>query len=123
MADDFYGKKIFDVIGLNKGSDEVRIIFEDGSYFFMTHFQDCCEYVRIYDIDQDLDIIGAEWRGYEESSCSGDENDWGSSTWTFYRLYTSNGVVWIRWLGESNGYYSEGVSCGYLEKGDSPEWW
>lgn len=48
-------------------------------------------------------------------------DEWDSHTWTFYRFVTMLGTVTVRWLGESNGYYSESVdfvmrpACGHTD--------
>lgn len=126
MQCEHFGKIITEVSGLDVGSDKVIITLDDGTIFWMEHFQDCCESVSINDIDGDFrgDMIGAQWFGYTERSESGECGAYGdSSTWTFYTLNTSRGYTWIRWLGESNGYYSEGVSHGYTKAGESRNRW
>ena len=91
--------------------DNERLVFtvEDGSVYELTHYQDCCEDVRIEDITGDFSyLVGSPITMADESSNSEYEN-FVSRTWTFYKLATLKGYVDIRWLGESNGYYSERV--------------
>lgn len=92
-----------------------EIIFTgNGIKLTMYHSQGCCEVVRVEEIVGDLeDIIGSEIIEFEKVS-SGDYNPDGynydySYLWTFYKVGTKKGFVTIRWLGESNGYYSEEV--------------
>jgi len=101
-------KKEDDLLAFKNADTEVEFL----------HEQDCCEGVRINDITGDLeDLIGTPIvDAYETSSdATNDEelkDEWGgpdSATWTFYHFRTNKGNVCVRWLGLSNGYYSEGV--------------
>lgn len=108
------GKTLASVTG-SAGDAEMIFITDSGEVFKLYHCQDCCESVRIEDIEGDLaDLIGSPIVLAEESSNSdeqpGQDMEWVESfTWTFYRIATAKGFVVIRWLGESNGYYSEYV--------------
>ena len=101
--------KVLKSITVNKNKDEMCFVTVDGDTYKMNHQQDCCESVNIEDICGDLeDLIGSEILVAEEVTESGD-SDYGTCTWTFYKLDTVKGGVTIRWYGESNGYYSESV--------------
>lgn len=96
-------------------ADDYEIVFEtvDGERYRMYHEQDCCESVRVEDVVGDLqDLVGSELLIAEEveGESPADYEPYESYTWTFYKFATRKGYVDIRWLGESNGYYSEGVS-------------
>ncbi|MAF06142.1 hypothetical protein [Herbaspirillum sp.] len=92
--------------------EELHFHRDDGKKVIMYHDQDCCESVTLEDIDGELDylvgspILEAEeaWRDASDQAGLGD-----SETWTYYKLGTAKGSVSLRWVGSSNGYYSESV--------------
>jgi hypothetical protein len=112
-AKDMIGKTFVMARG-HVGDEEMLFLQENGDQVFFYHDQDCCESVQIEDIAGDLkDLINNPILDAYESS-NGDipeghkaRDD--SETWTFYRFTTIKGTVTVRWLGSSNGYYSEKV--------------
>lgn len=97
-----------------EGGREIRFVAEDGTNFIFLHHQNCCENVRVEEIIGNLnDLVGSPLYLAEESSNRDklpDQQSSDSHTWTFYKFGTNKGYVTIRWLGTSNGYYSERVS-------------
>lgn len=105
------GETITSIRGLEKGSDQVIFECSNGMKYIFYHEQDCCEQVIIEDIcGVPSCLINSPITLAEEAESNQEETDWGTQTWTFYKLATTHGYVTIRWLGESNGYYSEHVS-------------
>jgi hypothetical protein len=100
---------------VSKNYSEIYFRTTCGKLFKMFHQQDCCENVTIEDIVGDLeDIIDtplllAEDVINNEGANSKEDPDYGTCTYTYYKLSTIKGDVSIRWYGESNGYYSESV--------------
>lgn len=109
---DLLGKTLLSIEMDNEPEKPNKIIFKcaDGSEYKMEHLQDCCEQVYIEDICGDLDdLIGVPIvRAEEVSEKVNDSDKELYGTWTFYKL-AGKGDVTIRWLGASNGYYSEEV--------------
>lgn len=101
-----------------KGNHEITITTEDAAYR-MSHHQDCCESVHVHSVVGDLQwLVGLPLVVTEETVIR-DTQDWpadmekpdylDSWTITIYSFATALAKVQIRWLGESNGYYSESV--------------
>lgn len=110
------GQTITGISGFEKGSEEIVIETVEGNTYKLYHSQDCCESVCVEDIDgTTAELVGGLVLAAEEvnGETPADyvwEYEPESYTWTFYKISTSKGSVFIRWLGESNGYYGEGVS-------------
>ena len=125
--DGTYSADMDDLKGLTltaayKNDDDNELVFETDEWkFTFFHDQDCCEHVYIESIVGDLqDLIGCPLEVAEEVTHQGvarshnnkELEDWAdedSCTWTFYKFATRKGWVDVRWLGSSNGYYSESV--------------
>lgn len=100
-------------------NDAIVFVLDEENGYVLTHEQDCCENVYIESIDGDLtDLIGEPLLMAEEAYKKGEDNDWGTSTWSFYKFATTKGYVTIRFFGESNGYYGESAELYKLEDGN-----
>lgn len=115
---DLNGKHLTAVFGLLYGNDSVRFVCSDGSEYVMEHHQDCCENVSIEDVCGDVNDLedAVVLDAYETTSDDYDNRDGEYMMWTFYNIRTNKGSVTIRWFGESNGYYSVGVSFDVVKK-------
>jgi hypothetical protein len=114
-----HGTTFADMVGeimvkvTNEGGE--RLVFDTatGKRFVFYYEPDCCANCSIEDVCGDLaDLEGSpiveaeEVSNYEREAPPNAD----SYTWTFYRFSTAKGTVTVRWLGESNGYYSESVT-------------
>lgn len=96
------------ITGMEEQSEQVDFHLSNGKIVRMHHQHDCCESVYLADFEGDLDdllfapFIEAEYRTHNGPPGSSE-----SHTWTFVHLTTWKGTFWMRWLGESNGYYGE----------------
>jgi len=110
---EFVGKTFVKIVGMTENSEEVVFTDSEGNEYIMYHDQNCCESVSLESVCGNVsDLLNTPILMAEErtSSDSPEMDGYDSYTWTFYSLATIGGYVDLRWFGQSNGYYSEGVS-------------
>jgi len=110
------GAIIDSIEGVEGHSERVVIRFIDGGYIeLLHHHQDCCVAVALHDFEGDPEeLSGAIVQSFEISVSYATKDPQAndeSATWTFYKLETSKGGLWLRWLGEFNGFFSEAMSA------------
>lgn len=94
---------------INAEKEIVTFTCGDGSEFEMRHQQECCETVCLEDGSGLEELVGQKVVYAYEASSSG-RFEYGTCRWTFYTIQGERTAATMRWYGESNGYYSEGVS-------------
>ena len=106
------------ITGLEVQSETVSIFTKCNKEVYFYHQGECCEEVYLADFDCDItDFNGAiilDIEGVQNED--NPSNIDASTTWTFYKIKTDKGDIWMRWVGESNGYYSELMSFSIGEK-------
>lgn len=107
-------------IKVSKANDNEELVFieENGCVWRFYHEQDCSETVEIESIVGELQDLENHPLLMAEEVSSDDEPapiNAESYTWTFYKFATIKGYVDVRWLGKSNGYYSERVHLQHRE--------
>ena len=101
-----------------KESDESLLIHLNTHVLEMIHQQDCCETVYLADVVGSFeDLIGYPLLEVSETIVN-NELIGESSTASYYNFRTIKASVQLRWVGESNGFYSEIVDCYLHTAGD-----
>ena len=94
-----------------KEANESLLIHLNTHVLEMIHHQDCCESVYLADVVGSFeDLIGYPLLEVSESTVDIGNEDI-SSTASYYNFKTLKASVQLRWVGESNGYYSETIDC------------
>ena len=120
LFESLVGETLTSIEGLSQYSEEVYFTTVSGRRFKMYHSQDCCESVSLEDFEFDAGLLNHPITGatveisdkFEDAAPTKYEPD--SQTYTFYRLSSLGGSLYLRWYGSSNGYYSESVTFGEL---------
>lgn len=95
---DLIGKKIINIEGLSKGSEQVTIYCEDHTYMMMGKIDDHVNESIIDDVIGDVnDLLGSTILIAETTQGSDSLHNW-----TFYKISTRNGYVDIRWYGDDD---------------------
>lgn len=98
-------------IDIDEDNNQILLTTKSGKRIMIYHHQDCCESVRIVDTVGNWDnligkvIIDTD----EEIISSSDKDGYDSRTETNLTFKVDGDTVISKWIGESNGYYSENV--------------
>ncbi len=103
-------EQVFTKVWVTDDNDSLIFENEKAQYVF-SHRRDCCESVYVDEVIGDLSdlenlpLLVSRLDTNQEGPKLNEE----SYTWTFYSFATFKGYVTVRFLGSSNGYYSEEV--------------
>jgi hypothetical protein len=103
--------EVLDAVDIDREKDQILLTTRSGRQFLIHHEQDCCETVEI--VGQDgcfLKLVGKPIVEAREIAIDTTKDDsLGTETTTTLIFRVDDQTVISRWVGDSNGYYSESV--------------
>ena len=112
--------EVLDAVDIDREENQILLTTRSGRRFVVYHEQDCCEQVQIVGQDGSFDkLIGKpliEARDFAVDTGES-EGDYDSQTTTTLVFRVDDQTVISRWIGDSNGYYSESVDIAELING------
>ena len=112
--------EVLDAVDIDREENQILLTTRSGRKFLVYHEQDCCETVAISGQDGNFDnLIGKpliEARDFAVDTGES-ESDYDSQTTTTLVFRVDDQTVISRWIGDSNGYYSESVDIAELING------
>ena len=106
-------------VRLSTDGDELFLFFEGGGMAKLYHCQDCCESVVLETNSlEELSPLEGQTVLTAEEVVDYHTTEYGDQQYTFYNIQGNQSNANLRWYGESNGYYSIGVT---VEVYDSEE--
>ena len=108
-------------IDTDEENNEIMLTTKSGRIIKIFHYQNCCEYVSIEDTDGNWhDLIGkviieATHDEFEKGEPEPEYPDY-SWTRTSLKFVVDDATVISKWIGSSNGYYSETVDIQEITK-------
>lgn len=101
--------EVLTYIDIDETSDQIMLTTKSGRSVMIYHQQDCCESVRIESTEGDWGNLIGKVIVSASDNAERSETMFGTETKTELRFVVDGSTVISRWIGESNGYYSESV--------------
>lgn len=108
--------EVLTYIDTDEKNDEIMLTTASGRKIKIYHDQDCCETVWIEDTQGNWHELIGKVIVEASKDEKQDECDYGSRTETTLKFRVDDATVISRWIGESNGYYSESVDIEDMTK-------
>lgn len=109
--------EVLTYIDIDEKENQIKLTTASGREVMIYHEQNCCESVCIESTEGDwLSLVGKVIVGVSHDEYERD-NEWGHETRTELKFIVDGSTVISRWIGESNGYYSEIVDFIEIKQG------